>query len=253
MAYATVPSAAAQIFIASTSDATTTSSPVDTTGADLLVAVLSWSVAGSTEGEPVVTDSYGNTWNTLTTCIGHSSGLQSRLVYCENAVVGTGHTFTLTVTLGTLRAVTFSVQGFSGSNASPFDVQNQFGTDSAILSMQAGAVTPSLDDSLIVFGHVSGGTSTFTVDEGFAITFQQAAGADYGSVLAYLIQGTAATVNPTVSFTAKELDENCAMIAVFKPTGGGPPPGPSGGNRAFPVSIGLRSFPLQDGRSYPLA
>ena len=64
---------------------------VDTTGATILIAV---GVADS--GTPSITDSKGNTWNSLTQVGGSFPTYhRCRLYYVENPTVGTGHTFTV--------------------------------------------------------------------------------------------------------------------------------------------------------------
>lgn len=190
---------------------TVTSSGVDTTGANLLVAMTSGYL-----GNPTLTDSYGNTWTALT-AVSNGSGASVRLLYCANPSVGSGHTFTAAKS-GGYPAV--AVQAWSGSAASPFDQEN--GAVSSGTSSQAtGSVTPSEDNELLVTG-ATASTSGFnisSVDSGFTTTdiIQPGFGdssATYGMALAYLVQTTAASKNPTWTYSGTH--NPTAVVATFK-------------------------------------
>lgn len=194
----------------STDRNTFTSGAQDTTGADILIAVLS---AG--DNSAVLTDSKGNTWTPLTAQSQFSAAF-CRITYAKAPTVGTGHTFTCTVTATTSPAI--EVLAYSGSHqTAPFDVENGSGYFAA--SAQPGSVTPNQNSSLIVTGitQQSANSATVAIDSGFTIEdYQDTIVAQcLSSGCADLVQNTAAAINPTWSWTGSDLG-GCVM-AVFKP------------------------------------
>lgn len=183
---------------------------LDTTGATLLVAVVTYN------GSVSVSDSKSNTWTALTAYA--NSGVTSRIYYVDSATptVGSGHTFTLN---GTGIAGAINVMAFSGTPTSPYD-SKQNGTNSAsAATIQPGAVVPATDGYLVVTGFSGGNTfgGAGSINLSFNITNQKAltGGSNYGTAAAYLIQPTAASVNPT--WTLGSTVANIASsIAVFK-------------------------------------
>jgi hypothetical protein len=185
-----------------------TTSAIDTTGASLIVCAV-----GSTHGVSAnVSDSKSNTWSSLT-LRQPSSGVRHRLWYVASPVVGTGHTFTVTTSGG---APAICVTAWSGAHTSPFDVENGATTNSGT-SLATGSITPSENDELVIAG-ISNDTaaSARTIGSGFTITddITYVAGQHKPSTQAYLIQTTAAAVNPTWSWTTS--DRGAACIASFK-------------------------------------
>jgi len=193
-------------------DAMTTSG-IDTTGADLLVAVT----AGFA-GVATLTDSKGNTWTGLTTIINGTSAHRVRLWYCSNPVVGAGHTFTASRT-GGYPAV--AVQAWSGAKtATPFDQENG-NTAMGASSLSTGSITPTQDDELAITASVSptDGLTISSVNGGFTTTDVVQSGfgdssATYGVAMAYLAQSAAAAANPTWTFTGTH--NPTAVIASFR-------------------------------------
>lgn len=190
------------------------STAIDTTGANLIVLSVS-SYAGGTG--LTVSDSKGNTWTPLT----QKSGVNARcrLYYCASPVVGTGHTFSVT---GTGIYPAFDALAFSGAAASPFDVENG-ATASGVTSVQPGSVMPSANGELIVTGMCSDGTfaSGPSVDSGFTLDawLGYTASVNMGGGGAYLVQTTAAAVNPTWSWSTAR--GAVAVVAAFKAAAGG--------------------------------
>lgn len=173
---------------------TTTTSAIDTTGASLLV-VNRIGFSGGDLG--VVSDNKGNTWVQLPRVTG-SGGLWQFFLYCINPIVGTGHTFT--ITNGTACAI--EVAAFSGvTGVLPFDQLSTF-IDTAA-TIQPGSLTPANANSLIVtgVGIYNSGPTVSSIDSGFTITDTNPAGGNFGGSLAYLVQGAAAAVNPTWTFS----------------------------------------------------
>jgi hypothetical protein len=199
-----------------TPDATT--SAIDTTGADLLVLAVSYYSGGFAGGGATATvqDSKGNTWTGLTGRQGNVSA--NRIWYCRGGTVGSGHTFTVLGSTGSgAGAAAIAVQAWSGSNATPFDVQNGALVTSTT-SVQAGSVTPTNNNSLIIAAaSITDNSSAYNVNSGFTISnnVPWQSGTNEGLSMAYLKQDTAAAVNPTFSWTGTA--DAAANNAVFKP------------------------------------
>ena len=163
-----------------------------------------------TPGSATPTDSLGNTWTPLTQYSGGGSNY-GQIFYKYNPTTGSAHTVTFS---GAYSAIEF--MAFSGAAASPFDQQNGAGGGS-ISSIQPGAVTPSQSDELIIAGNTNGGSSV-SVNDGFTIpsglSFNDVGSVNLGSACGYLIQGAAAAINPTWSWTGSS--NGVAETATFK-------------------------------------
>lgn len=209
-----------------------TSGAIDTTGVGLLVVAIVWSAAFGTT-QPVLTDSKGNTWTALTKQTGSGSPATSDcylvLNYTNNAIVGSGHTFTLT---GTACYGAIATQGFSGvATSSPFDVQNGtsvYTPGPTFTSVQPGSITPSANNYLLITAmsnYVDTSNSSRSIDLSFNITNQ--IGFDGSTFLpiamAYQIQTTATARNPTWSWSSAQIVAS-SVIASFKVAGGGSTP-----------------------------
>lgn len=188
----------------------TSSAAIDTTGADLIVAVACGQ-SGTFQ------DNLGNTYIQAVTTSDVTRGASS-LYYCYNPTVGSGHTFSVA---GGYEAV--SVAAFSGIADSPLDATSAANSGgNAVLIIQPGSITPSSDGELIIAGMGGGKTfSTVSVDSGFTVADIEpgVANQNYGSAIAYLFQTTTAAVNPT--FTRDQSGESYAVIASFKAASGG--------------------------------
>lgn len=176
-------------------------SAIDTSGATLLTAVVSNISSDST----TLTDSKGNTWVPLTR-ISAGGGSSIQIYYCASPIVGSGHTLTGTPAGSAYASIAF--ESWSGSHATPFDVEN--GNN---VSGTPGSVTPSVDNCLVVqaVSHQSASSSitgTYTVVDNQAIV----GGTAYGISVAYLIETTATATNPTWTTS-----NPVTTVAVFKP------------------------------------
>lgn len=147
--------------------------------------------------------------------------------------VGAGHTFS-----GDVNVYGIVVEAFSGTltSGNPLDQQN--GTrGNVVSSVQPGNVTPGQDNEVVITYCGAGAitTSSFSIDSGYAITDQMLfnPGVQYAMALAYLIQTTAGTTNPTWSFAAGNTVG--ASIATFKASAGG-------GVTATPIRTQLQNF-----------
>ncbi len=203
--------------------ATVTTNAADTTGANLLVVGFEYLVAAIPPGSitPTLTDNKGNSYRTLTIKT-NAGGVSTVLAFVNNAVVGSGHTFTLT----NLYPFFGSIKYLALSGASihlPFDKQNGAIDAASAISggLQTGSVSPSVDNEIIITALVAtdtAGGETFAIDSGFTISDQidYSAGNNYGSALAYKIQTTKAAVNPKWTISpAPGWDVAAAVIASF--------------------------------------
>ena len=185
---------------------TGTTSAVDTTGADLIVAFVA-----SYNDTPTPTDSKGNTYTALTLRSGGSdANVKGRMFFCAAPTVGTGHTFTTSSS-----AVSSAYLAFSGSAASPLDQQ------STAAATQPGSVTPTENDELLVccYGDASSANPT-AINSSFTLEVTIAGQSSIQPLgAAYLIQTSSAAVNPT--WTVSNIYSAVSCIATFKAAGGG--------------------------------
>jgi hypothetical protein len=170
---------------------TVTTGTIDTTGANLIVLGVSY----NTGQTPVISDNKGNTYTALTAQAVSSNGT-SRIYYCVSPAVGSGHTFSNT---GAANYCSLCVGAFSGAKvAVPFDRQNG-ATNSSATTLATGAVMPNDNNELVVTHFMFSISATASIDGGFNISDQTNFGAsnNYGGAMAYLIQTTATSANPT--------------------------------------------------------
>jgi hypothetical protein len=169
-----------------------TTAGINTTGATLLVAVVSYF-----PGSVSLSDSVGGLGNTWVQAVdsGGTPGV-SAIWYVKNPThVGSGHTFTQNVS-GSFPSI--DVLAFSGTDTSAnVDQINSVGNGAP--PQATGSVTPSADNEVVVSGFAINTTGSDSIDSGFTITDQQPsiAGLCVGGAAAYLIQTTATAVNPT--------------------------------------------------------
>lgn len=184
-----------------------TSTGIDTTGCDLLVANIFFSHGAKPAA--VVTDSKSNTWTAATKY--NASDAANRFYWCKPTSVGSAHTFTV----GPPNCYGgIIVLGFSGVKAtSPLDQANGAFSSSAS-SLSTGSVTPTEDGELVIFAATTAGNIN-SVNVG---TLQEVAngigGTTYGGGVGYEIQTTATTRNP--SFSASTTNQMAASILTFK-------------------------------------
>jgi hypothetical protein len=192
-----------------------TTSAINTIGATLIVAVVSY-YTGAAAGGPTLSDSQSNTWTALTTRSGNT--MATRLYYVVNPTTNASHTFTLS---GANFYSSLAILAFSGSDtASPFDVESGGVSSGSVATFQPGSLTPSQADSVFVAGDcVGSGGGTLTIDLSFTITNQVAwsGGIYVGFAGAYLVQSGGPTArNPTWTLGSSTTID--AAMAVFKPS-----------------------------------
>jgi len=170
-----------------------TTTGINTVGADLIVVQLSDLPLGG--DFCTLTDSQSNTWTALTAYTqATAANSRCRLYYKLVPATSASHTFNATSV--NAHYPTLSILAFKG--VASYDQQVGAALLS-VLSLQPGSLTPSAANALLVCGLTMYGTSsTMTVDSGFTITDQLPwATPRMPAASAYLVEGTAAAVNPT--------------------------------------------------------
>lgn len=195
-----------------------TSAAIDTSGANLLVAVACYNHGATI----TFSDSKSNTWNKLTNQ--DTSGASAVIYWSTPTSVGSGHTFTVA---GTSSFSTFAVGAFSSALASsPFDVQTG-GFTSSTVTQATGNVTPTVTNEILIAGLGWNGASSPlpTVSNGFTVLDNAdfLTSKNFGVSLAYKIQTSIVTEGTT--FTKQAPANNmAAVIASFKAAVGGGSP-----------------------------
>jgi hypothetical protein len=170
----------------------TTSTSIDTTGADLLImAVSTWS-ASSPE---TISDSQTNSWTLLHNDLQGTPELH--WYYCISPSTSASHTFTCT---GVNTYPAIAVAAYTGTGVISYD-QKATNKGGSVLSIAPGALTAGQDDCLHVCCQAHDDANNATVDLSF--TERQdvpyAAGVCLGLQLADLILSTAASKSPTMT------------------------------------------------------
>lgn len=188
---------------------------LNTTGATLIVAVLT---ATST---PTISDSVGgqsNAWNYLTSATG--AGNVTRIAYAYANTGGgalqTGASHVFTPAGG---AACLAVYVFSGTltTAAVFDSANQSSGNASgsPTSFQPGTITPTSGD-LVICGFGNNGTvNTCTINSSFTGLLRQTNGANFEIIGgAYLLNAANSALNPTWSGNANAT--SACVIACFQ-------------------------------------
>ena len=211
LAYALISNIAAG---SSDAGASVTTAGIDTTGATLLGLILgSYGLVGL----PTISDSKSNTWNQRTRY--NSNNYSSVTLYWSvPSSVGSSHTFTASGA-GTFPSI--AVTAWSGGHASaPYDVENG-ATGVGVSTLATGSITPSENNCLVIAGLCLGQAETETIDSGMTISdsINFASGQHFGVAQAYIVQTTAAAINPT--WGALNGQTVAADIASFKAAAAG--------------------------------
>jgi hypothetical protein len=193
-----------------------TTAALDTTGCTLILLGASFygflSTPGDFSSSPSNTISLLPSYNDGATC-----GV--KLAYITLPTTSSTQTFTINAPGGGAYQ-SLMVLGVAGVASPPGDVENGNAPGTAGTTIQPGSITPSQDGDLIVTvlnvnGDESGGNLP-SIDNGFTITDTVAysAGQHFLGSFAYLVQGSAAAINPTWTYGVSH--ERAAAIAAFK-------------------------------------
>jgi len=166
-----------------------TTPAVNTTGANFLVAVISY-YTGTT---PTVNDSNSNTWTALTQYVGPNSVL-IKIFYSTPTTVGSGHTFGFT---GTNCYASLEILAFSGMAASSVYQGLVNGGNSSGTTVQPGSISPTGSTLIICGVGWSNISSTSAINDSFSITnSNNGSPTNFGGAAAYLIQTSGSAINP---------------------------------------------------------
>lgn len=194
------------------------------------IIVASAVTAGGTGG--TISDNKSNSW---TSAVDKNDGATNRVTiyHVLSPTVGASHTFTWSG--GAIEAI--DVQAWRCPGGAPTLDQ----TNGTTSGTQPGSITPTANNCLLIAG-AAGGTdaSAPTIDSGFTVTTSRAftTSVCLNSGMAYLVQDTAAAINPTWS------DTGANAIASFKPPGGG------GGGTTRGMPFGARGTAFNGGRTF---
>jgi hypothetical protein len=176
---------------ASGGDGFTTSS-INTTGANLIVVVKTWT-GGS---EPALSDSNTNSYTAAGAAqVDSGNNRYVRQYYVQGGTVGSGHTFTLG---GTAHYGSVAVLAFSGISASPLD-QNAGDSATAWTTHPSGSITPTQANTVSVTGLMyDSGSGAVTEPTGYTAGPEVAvsSGAHVGVSAAWKILTATTTINP---------------------------------------------------------
>jgi hypothetical protein len=191
---------------------TSSGAEIDTTGADLLVMAIADYQAGP---GLTISDSKANTWHPLTSYAVTGSS-RIKLYWSVPTSVGSGHNFAGASGGGTYPAL--ALAAFSGSNASPFDVEAGASGTSSTASAGSG-ITPSQGQELIIAAVSINANTASSINSSFIIPTEAPArayvpGTAFGVAIAYKIQTAAAAVDP--DWTLSGSADWAAAIASFK-------------------------------------
>lgn len=188
-----------------------TTDDFDSTNGDLVVVVVH-SYGAGTSPATVPSDSKGNSYTARTAYDEGTSRI--RIFDAQNATVGSGHnvTFSDPSSYPTIHVLVFSGAALS----SAYDTGNG-ATDSNTSMISTGSITPAEDGEILVSGVTSNQANTWTVDSGLTLELSStySAGVGMGGFTGYLIQGSAAAINPT--WQAMAGSRVAATIAAYLP------------------------------------
>ena len=192
-----------------------TTSGVNTSGANLVVAVGT----GCATTAPTISDSSSNSYSAAGSFQGAGPGVE--IFYVSSPTTSASQTFSINACNGSSSFATLEITAWSGAlSSSPLDQTNGGSTSSSVTTFQPGSITPSVSNALIIAGATTGQTasgSASSINSGFTISDQNgfSNAVNYAGMMAYLVQSSAAAVNPTWTFPGS--GPAAAAIASFKP------------------------------------
>jgi hypothetical protein len=194
---------------------------LDSTGADLLVAMFAGLTADlSPDFSGIGHDSKGNIWVQAIAANESTSPSYLSIWYCANpSYVGAGHYFNYIS--GTSNYPSCEFACFSGSLlSSPLDSQSSSNSSTGS-SVQPGSITPSMGSELVISGVSCRSDASAPTVSGMTLldAINKEGGWCWASGLAYQIQTTSAAVNPTWTADAGIV----AATVAFKSSSGSAP------------------------------
>lgn len=194
---------------------TITTSAINTSGANLLVAITGGATSTNT-----LKDSKGNVWTAVNPILFTGNSAIVNIWYASpgTSQVGSGHTFTAS-TIGTIYWALL-VMSFSGASSSPYDFAQTTGTQSSGTSISLPSLTPSTSGALIVTAaclNNTSSTSGITTPTGFnsGPSVPGAPVANYVTNSAYTIQTSTTASAPIWNWSST--CSATAMQVAFRP------------------------------------
>lgn len=205
----------------SDSGATVTTGTYDTSGANFVAVIVSHHTGRTF----TVTDNKSNGNATQAINRDGPDSASIAIYYWTNPTTGSGHTFTVTSDSSSVFPGV-GVLAFSGAATSAVldtGQTNSSASSSNVTSRATGSVTPSADGYLIITGLGTDSPGASSISQDNSVTTQGStlfvASNAYGMAYGYKIQGTAAAIDVTYSWTSSVI--SAAAIAVFKVASGG--------------------------------
>lgn len=197
---------------------TATTTGVNTTGANFLsITINCYNVTGPALIAATITDTYSNTWIACTPVI-NGGEANTIIFFAYNAIVGTGHSVSVTLTAN-FPGIVFGAYSGVKSSGNPLDQQNGATSGAGATSVQPGSITPSVSGCLIIssLGQSGGGFTGLSVNSGFTVadSMNYSSGVNESNAQGYLIQSVAAPINPTWSTATSTIYSSA--IASFLP------------------------------------
>lgn len=188
-----------------------TSGSFNSTGADLLVVL-----AGGTSNihTATISDNKGNTWTALNNQGGSTSG--SKGWYAKNAIVGTGHT--VTISIGNSTVSVFHVYALSGADlTTPLIAQDGNWAGPAETMEYSAGVSPTNGGIALCNVNCVNDLDSISINESYTIQITTVAsgGNNNYQSSAYKLFPTGALTNPDWSWTGSE-DEMAGHLVAFK-------------------------------------
>lgn len=172
---------------------TTTTSPINTNGATLIVIFVSTDVLGTV----TLSDSVGNTYTPIT----FANNTYEVFYYTNVPITNNAHTFTVTANA----AFTIGVMALNNTVAiSPVDTSacNNATLSSSATGISTGLSSPVANNEIIITGVMAYTALTINTPAGFTSLYNTpfVSGISYGSAMAYMVQTTATSKNPAWGF-----------------------------------------------------
>lgn len=211
-----------------TGNSSCTTSPINATGATLLV-ILQSNFGGGVSVPPTSSPTACATWTALSTHFDGTTNSVVQIFYCFAPVTDPAQTFTCT---GNYSGCWYLAFKGTKTDASVFIADNGAGASSSVTSLQTGSVTPSGTGNALV-SIISSNViypSGLAIDSGFTILDSQTSPSTEDGADAYLIDSGSSSLNPTWSWTGAQA-QIATAIAVFAPS----PPSSGGQIGAFVV------------------
>lgn len=185
-----------------------TSPPIDTTGANLIIFLVTQDFAAAFN----ISDSPGNTYSITVGRAEPSLNAKFGMFFLFSPITSASHTFTITgggFSAGIVLAVRTAIS---------LDATSTNNGVTASTTIQAGSVTASASPAMVVSGMCRSGSLTgVTVDSGFVgYDNPLVAAVHYGCSLAYKFQAAATAENPT--FTSGGAADMASINVTFPMT-----------------------------------